>query len=232
MGTIKIWQRKKYKNKCNEYDELMAKYNKLSKELEAKELRIKKLNIKIKQYESDKMQQDDDTKLKLKQYNVQIVTIEENKKLIEKLRQKVGELKTLYQLEQEALVRHKKATKGLEEENEESQKTIKAQKKKIKKLQNELDTSGYGDSKQKSTLSLLRKNVDEMESIIRTKNFEIKKLKNNMKAHGMQQNDEDSEKMIKKMKKENQALTNKLEKTQKNIDEQKNELNANKELLT
>jgi len=222
----------KYKNKCNEYDELMAKYNKLSKELEAKELRIKKLNIKIKQYESDKMQQDDDTKLKLKQYNVQIVTIEENKKLIEKLRQKVGELKTLYQLEQEALVRHKKATKGLEEENEESQKTIKAQKKKIKKLQNELDTSGYGDSKQKSTLSLLRKNVDEMESIIRTKNFEIKKLKNNMKAHGMQQNDEDSEKMIKKMKKDNQALTNKLEKIQKNIDEQKNELNANKELLT
>merc|ERR1712154_577649 len=82
------------------------------------------------------------------------------------------------------------------------------------------------------TLSLLRKNVDEMESIIRTKNFEIKKLKNNMKAHGMQQNDEDSEKMIKKMKKDNQALTNKLEKTQKNIDEQKNELNANKELLT
>merc|ERR1712244_18748 len=67
-----------------------------------------------------------------KQYNVQIVTIEENKKLIEKLRQKVGELKTLYQLEQEALVRHKKATKGLEEENEESQKTIKAQKKRSK----------------------------------------------------------------------------------------------------
>merc|ERR1712130_1057109 len=94
----------KYKNKCNEFDELLAKYNKLEKEMEAKQSRIGKLNIRIKEYQTAKMEKDDDTKLNLKQYNVQIVTIEENKKLIELLRKQVGEYKTKYQIEQEALV--------------------------------------------------------------------------------------------------------------------------------
>merc|ERR1712207_114617 len=102
------------------------------------------------------MQEDDEVNLKLKQYNVQIIQIEENKKLIEKLRNQVGEYKTKYQLEQEALERHKKATKQLEDDAADNAKLIKSQKKKIKALQKELDTSGYGDSKQKSTLSLLR----------------------------------------------------------------------------
>merc|ERR1711933_459288 len=99
-------------------------------EMEAKASRIGKLNIQIKQYQTAKMEHDDDTKLKLKQYNVQIVKIEENKKLIELLRKQVGEFKTKYQIEQEALARHKKATKALEEEAEENDKLIKKQKKK------------------------------------------------------------------------------------------------------
>merc|ERR1712228_694983 len=210
-------------------DDLMAKYNKLEKEMEAKQSRIGKLNIQIKEYQTAKMEKDDDTKLKLKQYNVQIITIEENKKLIELLRKQVGEYKTKYQIEQEALVRHKKATKSLEEEAEENEKLIKKQKKKIKALQKELDTSGYGDSKQKSTLSLLRQNVDTLESNIRTKNFEIKKLKNNLKAMGVSASATEE---TKKLQSENDSLMNEVEKAKKSLTTTKDELVANKELLT
>merc|ERR1719411_2337165 len=125
--------------------------------MEAKQSRIGKLNIQIKEYQTKQMEHDDDTKLKLKQYNVQIIKIEENKKLIELLRKQVGEFKTKYQIEQEALARHKKATKALEEEAEENDKLIKKQKKKIKALQKELDTSGYGDSKQIDAISAATK---------------------------------------------------------------------------
>merc|ERR1719461_457862 len=106
--------------------------------MEGKQARIGKLNIQIKEYQTAKMQADDDIKLKLKQYDVQIIKIEENKKLIELLRKQVGEFKTKYQLEQEALVRHKKATKELELEAEENEKMVKKLDKKCKKLQKEL----------------------------------------------------------------------------------------------
>merc|ERR1712048_813312 len=119
------------------------------------------------------MAEDDETKLKLHQYTVQIITIEENKKLIEKLRNEVGEFKTKFGLKSEAFERLKKATDGHEEKMAEAQDQIQAQKQKIKQLQTDLDLSGYGDSKQKSTVSLLHQNVATLESNIRTKDFEI-----------------------------------------------------------
>ena len=113
--------------------------------------------------------------------------------------------------------------------HEENEKLIKKQKKKIKALQKELDTSGYGDSKQKSTLSLLRQNVDTLESNIRTKNFEIKKLKNNLAAMGVSAS---SSEEAKKLKADNDSLTNEVEKVKKSLVAKKDELAANKELLT
>merc|ERR1712244_61404 len=77
MNKIELLQTKlsghqdKFKNKCNEYDELFNKYKKLEKEKENGLVKINKLNVKIKEFSTKKMQEDDEVNLKLKQYNVQ-----------------------------------------------------------------------------------------------------------------------------------------------------------------
>eukprot|EP01084_Bolivina_argentea_P099771 179301_1 len=237
MNKIEALQNKvsahqdKYKKKCNEYDELDAKYKKLEKDLVQSQGKIGKLNIRIKEYGTAKMQEDDEVKLKLKRYNVQIVTIEENKKLIEKLRQQVGQYKTKWQLEQEAFDRYKKANAGLAEQVDEMEKLIKKKEKKIRTLQKELDMSGYGDKKKGSTLSLLRENVQTMESIIRTKEFEIKKLKNNLAALGGGVSTDKDAKEMKRLKKEIEINAIKMDKLEGENRKQKESLNADHELM-
>merc|ERR1719242_1777321 len=103
-------QQSRFTEKSTEFDELTARFKKLETELEAKDSKIGRLNIKIKEAKSARMAEDDDTKLKLHQYNVQIITIEENKKLIERLRNEMGKFKTKYGLEVEKLERHRKAS--------------------------------------------------------------------------------------------------------------------------
>lgn len=82
-------QQSKFTAKCTEFDEIVARCKKLEQEMDAKESKIGRLNLRVKEATSARMADDDETKLKLHQYNVQIITIEENKKLIEKLRNEV-----------------------------------------------------------------------------------------------------------------------------------------------
>jgi len=57
---------------------------------------------------------DDEVAVKLKQYEVQVITIDENKKLIEKYDQQIAQLKTDYQLLEEKLKRIQKINEKLE----------------------------------------------------------------------------------------------------------------------
>ena len=82
-------QQSKFTAKCTEFDEAVARCKKLEQEMGAKDSKIGRLNLRVKEATSARMAEDDETKLKLHQYNVQIITIEENKKLIEKLRNEV-----------------------------------------------------------------------------------------------------------------------------------------------
>jgi len=148
------------------------------KENDINKRKINKLEENITELNTKQMKVDDEVAVKLKQYEVQVITIDENKKLIEKYEQQIGQLKTNYQLLEEKLQRVQKTNQKLESDCGEKDEDINSLKKQIEKLQQQLGLAGIGKNKNSSELELLRKNVDELTQIIRLRDFEIKKLKN------------------------------------------------------
>jgi len=223
--------------KCVAYDELVAKLKRMEQEQHESAAKLSKLQLRLKEAQTARMQHDDDTKVKLKQHTVQIVTIQENLKEIERLKNLVGEFKTKYELEKEAFARHKKSMAAMTSELDDKDKVIAQKTKKIKALKAELETSGYGDSKQKSTVSLLRKNVEEMESILRSKDFDIKKLKNNLNAFKMGgggggSGNDNHRKEVAQLKQERERLSDELNTSVKQCKQLAEESSTNRELLS
>jgi len=94
------------------------------------------------------MKMDDEVAVKLKQYEVQVITIDENKKLIEKYDQQIAQLKTDYQLLEEKLKRIQKINEKLEiDVSEKDEENISLKKKKIEKLEQQLGLAGIGKNK-------------------------------------------------------------------------------------
>jgi len=109
--------------------------------------KIGKLEENITELNTKKMQVDDETAVKLKHYEVQIITIDENKKLIEKYEQQCAQLKTDYQVLQEKLDRVQKMHQKLEIDYSEKDEENASLKKQIEKLQQQLGLAGIGKNK-------------------------------------------------------------------------------------
>jgi len=92
----------------NEFEQLLQKWESLQKENDVNKRKITKLEENITELNMKKMKVDDDVAVKLKQYEIQVITIDENKKLIEKYDQQIAQLKTENQLLEEEIQRQKK----------------------------------------------------------------------------------------------------------------------------